>query len=285
MALSPTPQLRLFDERYGGKTDHLKHFLHLSRLQLTSTFFDDQTKTYVSFEQFDFIKSEDWVDALRSLEKILPEASFQSQKSLQICISNSLYTLVPKALFDEKELESYVSFNHPVKAEDQLIFHYTNLESHDAVVVFAIPRGLEFMLKAKLPPHQLLHFSASILEALGLSKLQENELLVNVQNQQFEVIYAPNGKLKFFNSFQYQSKEDFIYYLLYVMEQLQLEREKSKITLVGEIEKDSAIFKLLYTYIHEVTFGDKPENVEFSAVLGQLNNHSNFSLFHQHLCG
>ena len=141
------------------------------------------------------------------------------------------------------------------------------------------------MLKAKLPPHNLLHFSAPILEAVGFNKMKPNELLINVQMEQFEVIHAPNGQLKFFNSFQYQSKEDFIYYLLYVMEQLKLDREQSKIILVGEIEKDSAIFKLLYTYINEVTFGEKPKNVQFSAVLNQLNNHSNFSLFHQHLCG
>tara|TARA_B110000503_G_C7156727_1_gene417691 strand:+ start:2285 stop:3142 length:858 start_codon:yes stop_codon:yes gene_type:complete len=285
MTLTPTPQLRFFDERYGGKTAQLKHFLVLSKLQLKSAFFDDQSQTYISYEQFDFKKSDDWIEALRSIEKILPGETFQSQKSLQICLSNSLYTLVPQVLFDENELESYLSFNHPIEDLNQLIFHYTTLESFDAVVVFAIPRGLEFLLKAKLPPYQLLHFSSPILEAIGLNKMKENELLINVQREQFEVIYAPNGKLNFFNSFQYQSKEDFIYFLLYVMEQLKLEREKSKLILVGEIEKDSAIYKLLYTYINEVSFGKKAANINFSAVLGELNDYSNFSLFHQHLCG
>ena len=285
MATIPTPQLRFFDERFGRKTAQLKHFLHLSRLQLTSSFFNDETQTYVSFEQYNFKKASDWVDALRDLEKILPEQEYQVQKNLQVCISNDLYTLIPQALFDEKEIETYLSLNHPIESNHQLKFHFTKLESSNAVVVFAISRSLEFMLKAKLPPHNLLHFSAPILEAVGFNKMKLNELLINVQMEQFEVIHAPNGHLKFFNSFQYQSKEDFIYYLLYVMEQLKLEREQSKIILVGKIEKDSAIFKLLCTYINEVTLGEKPKNVQFSSVLNQLNNHSNFSLFHQHLCG
>jgi len=285
MALTPTPQLRFFDERYGGKTAQLKHFIVLSRLQLISTFFDDQSQTYLSYEQFDFKKEDDWTDALRTLEKILPSAEYQTQKDIQICLSNSLYTLVPQALFNERELESYLSFNHPIEKDHQLQFHSTKLESFDAVVVFAIPRSLEFMLKAKLPPYQLVHFSAPILEAIGLNTLEHNELLIHVQREQFEVIYAPNGKLNFFNSFHYQSKEDFIYYLLYVMEQLQLEREKTKLILVGEIEKDSAIFQTLYTYIKEVCFGEKAKDVQYSAVLGELNDHSNFSLFNQHLCG
>ena len=285
MTSTPTPQLRLFDERYGGKTTQLQHFIVLSKLQMMSAFFDDQTQTYVSYEQFDFTKADDWVQALRELEKILPEDKFQSQKGLQICLSNSLYTLVPQVLFDEKELETYLSFNHPIEDSKQFIYHYTALESFDAVVVFAVPRSLEFLLKAKLPPYQLLHFSAPILEAIGLNKMQENELVINVQREQFEIIYAPEGKLVFFNSFPYQSKEDFIYYLLFVLEQLKLDREKSKLILMGEIEKDSAIYKLLYTYIHEVTFGKKTSNIHFSAVLGELNDYSNFSLFHQHLCG
>ncbi|MDA9312423.1 DUF3822 family protein [Vicingaceae bacterium] len=285
MALTPIPQLRFFDERYVGKTTQLKHFVVLSKLQLKSAFFDDQSQTYISYEQYDFKKSVDWVEALRSVEKILPSEAFQLQKGLQICLSNSLYTLVPNVLFDEKELESYLNFNHPIEDQSQFIFHHTPLESFDAVVVFAIPRGLEFLLKAKLPPHQLLHFSYPILEAVGLNKMKENELLINVQQEQFEIIYAPNGKLNFFNSFQYQSKEDFIYFLLYVMEHLKLERDNCKLILVGEIEKDSAIYKLLYTYIDKVSFGQKPSNIHFSAVLGELNDYSNFSLFHQHLCG
>ena len=285
MTLTPTPQLRYFDERYGRKMTQLKHFVVLSKLQLKSAFFDDQSQTYLSYEQFDFKKSDDWVDTLRNIEKIIPTESFQSQKSLQICLSNTLYTLVPKVLFDEKELESYLSFNHPLEDQSQLIFHYTPLESFDAVVVFAIPRGLEFLLKAKLPPYQLLHFSSPILEAVGLNKMKENELLINIQQEQFDIIYAPNGKLYFFNSFQYQSKEDFIYFLLYVMEQLKLERETSKLILVGEVEKESPLYKLLYTYINEVSFGQKPANIHFSAVLGELNDYSNVSLFHQHLCG
>jgi len=68
----------------------LKHFVVLSKLQLKSAFFDDQSQTYLSYEQFDFKKSDDWVDALRNIEKIIPTESFQSQKSLQICLSNTL---------------------------------------------------------------------------------------------------------------------------------------------------------------------------------------------------
>ena len=69
------------------------------------------------------------------------------------------------------------------------------------------------------------------------------------------------------------------------MEQLKLERETSKLILVGEVEKESPLYKLLYTYINEVSFGKKPANIHFSAVLGELNDYSNVSLFHQHLCG
>lgn len=285
MALITTPQLRLFDERFGGKTAQLKHFLVLSQQQLTSTLFDQPSNTYLSLEQYRFQKTDDWVDALRRLEKILPKEEFQNNSGMQVCISDPLYTLVPQALFDEQELNTYLGFNHPLEENSNYKFHFTKLESLEAVIVFAIPRSLEFMLKAKLPPYQLTHFASPILEALGLEKTNNNELLIHVQETHFEVIYVPKGKLQFFNSFQYQSKEDFIYYLLYVMEQLKLEREVTKLVLLGEIEKESAIFKLLYTYIHEVVLGNRPKQVHFSAVLAEVNQHAHFSLFNLHLCG
>ena len=61
------------------------------------------------------------------------------------------------------------------------------------------------------------------------------------------------------------------------MEQLKLERDTSKLILVGEVEKESPLYKLLYTYINEVSFGQKPANIHFSAVLGELNDYSNAS--------
>ncbi|MBL4710209.1 MAG: DUF3822 family protein [Flavobacteriales bacterium] len=278
-------QQQLFDERYQSKTHQLKLFVELSKDHLFSTLFDDSSKEYVAFEAYHFEENTDWNSAQRKFEQIFLSDQFQQAKTRQLNISSSLYTLVPQALFDENELINYLSFNHPIEDESTLRFYFNKIESIDAIIVYAIPLGLEFLAKAKLPPFQINHFGLPLLEAIGLQKVNKDQLHVHIQQHRFDIIYMPEGKLIFFNSFNYQSTEDFIYYLLYIMEQLQLDRETTNLQLIGEIEENSSIYKVLYTYIRSVEFMKHPKDIHFSAVLAELPSHYYFTLFNQHLCG
>jgi Protein of unknown function (DUF3822) len=62
-----------------------------------------------------------------------------------------------------------------------------------------------------------------------------------------------NQKLLLFNSFDYQTKEDFIYYILFTAEQLQLNPETFKLQLLGEISEESDLFKIAFKYIRNVS--------------------------------
>jgi len=282
---SISPQFNYFDEGYQNKNNQLQLFLQISRHELLLTKFDEANKKYLAFQNFDFNENEDWNSIQRKLEKILPKDDFQECKKLNICFSDPLYTLVPKALFEESKLETYLSFNHAIEDVQQLRFYSDLIESFDAVVVYALPRGLEFLAKAKLPNFKWHHFSFALLEAISLEKDNFSKLNINIQRGRFDVIYAPNGKLTFFNSFNYRTSEDFIYFLLYVMEQLHLDRESCTIKLTGEIESNSAIYELLHQYIRTVEIGNRPTDVNFSAVLSEIPEHYYFNLFNQHLCG
>jgi hypothetical protein len=73
--------------------------------------------------------------------------------------------------------------------------------------------------------------------------------------------------LLFFNSFDYQTKEDFIYYLLFTTEQLNLNPEYIKLQLLGDISEESEWFEMAYTYIRNVSLLD----------VSELQLHNNFS--------
>jgi len=73
------------------------------------------------------------------------------------------------------------------------------------------------------------------------------------------------GQLKLFNSFNYTTPEDFIYYILYACQHLQLDPETLQLHLLGEIVKDSALFEYTYKYIRNVHFGQRPVEVKIDA--------------------
>lgn len=85
-----------------------------------------------------------------------------------------------------------------------------------------------------------------------------------------------HNKLQLFNVFEYHSKEDFIYYILFVFEQLKLDVETTPIELSGNIVIGDALFVMLYTYIRHVTFIDKSYNFTISAETDRRYLHQHY---------
>ena len=109
-------------------------------------------------------------------------------------------------------------------------------------------------------------------------------LFVHVQSSQFEIIVLEGGKLLFYNAFEYQTTEDFIYYTLFVCEQLKLNPEEIPMILLGEVERKSALYDIVNKYIRNVTFGKRPVEIEYSYKLQELQDHFYYNLFSQYLC-
>ena len=98
-----------------------------------------------------------------------------------------------------------------------------------------------------------------------------------------DVLVCNKQGLQLFNTFKHQSAEDFIYYTLFVCEQLEL-NTNIDCCLLGEIDKPSGIYDLAYKYIRNIRFMKRNENVKLSPVINQIPEHFYYPLLHQHLC-
>ena len=78
-------------------------------------------------------------------------------------------------------------------------------------------------------------------------------MYVHIQTDNFQIIAAKNQKLLLFNTFDYKTEEDFIYYLLFVAEQLNLNPETLQVKLFGTISKESNLYQVAYKYIRNVS--------------------------------
>ena len=85
-----------------------------------------------------------------------------------------------------------------------------------------------------------------------------------IQDDHFDLIVMDNSNLRFHNKFEYSTEEDFIYFLLFTAEQLELNPEEFDLILKGKITEEDALFKLAYKYVRnskiENSFGDHPES-------------------------
>ena len=62
-------------------------------------------------------------------------------------------------------------------------------------------------------------------------------MYINIAETYFDLVVTKKNALQLYNRFEYQTKEDFIYYVLFVSEQLGLNTEEFECVLMGAIKK------------------------------------------------
>lgn len=87
------------------------------------------------------------------------------------------------------------------------------------------------------------------------------------------------GKLQLFNRFEYQTAEDFLYYLLLVCDELKTNREKIPLVLCGKITQQSKIYDVCYRYFSNILFLKPDTGKHYSKALAEVPAHVHFTLY------
>jgi len=106
---------------------------------------------------------------------------------------------------------------------------------------------------------------------------EERKMFVHVSESHFELMVIQNQKLHLYNSFEYKTPEDFIYYLLFTAEQLHLNPENFKLELLGTITESDAFYQMAYTYIRNVSLYDTSNHTNS---FSEQENREQFILLH-----
>ena len=241
---------------------------------------------YIALEHYDikninsYSNLADQIDLIINKQKLLQ----QNFASTSIGIAHIFNTITPEALYEEENGKEILSFNHVLLQNEKETRDW--IESIQAFNSYFIPDELERCLNKHFKNIIWKHDSSIIIESLiHQFKLHEGEkVYISVQKKSFDITILDRKHLKFFNSFSYKAAQDLIYYLLFSMEQLQLNPDQTPLMIFGEIEEDSEIYKLLYKYIRNVSFIKRNPNYNYSFVFDQIQEHYFYKLLNQHLC-
>ncbi|AUS06689.1 DUF3822 family protein [Pseudotamlana carrageenivorans] len=214
------------------------------------------------------IQFEKKLNPLELLDRL--KGLFDSEKLLSYNFSkvivvhdNDLSTLVPETFFNEDYLADYLKFNSKILKSDYIT--YDRIAENKSVNVYVPYININNFIYDKFGAFTFKHISTVLIEKiLQLEKIKMNtRMYVHVHKNHFEVIVVENSKLKLFNSFIYRSKEDFIYYILFTAEQLNLSPETLKLIFLGAIAKDDPLYKIAYKYIRNISFGRRNDKFKF----------------------
>ena len=190
---------------------------------------------------------------------------------------SNLDTFVPNALFDEEFLGSYLQYNTKVFETDFFAFDaLPNYEMNHVYIPFV---NINNYLLDQFPTFNYKHVNTFLVsKLLELSKnIDEKQVFVHFSKNKFEIVIVQNQKLLLFNSFDFATKEDFIYYLLFTTEQLNLNPEHFKVQLLGLITEDSELFEIAFKYVRNVSLLDV-SNIENNNDLSKADNLKHFLL-------
>ena len=177
-------------------------------------------------------------------------------KKVNILHKNELSTFVPKPLFTKNNLSDYLKFN--VKILDNDFIAFDEVKNTDIINVYVPYANVNNYIFDHFGEFVYKHFSSVLIETL-LNKSQKTDnavMYVNVSEGYFEIVVIKNRQLLFYNTFHFSNKQDFIYYILFTVEQLELNPEVFTLYFLGEINKEDEIYDIAYTYIRNVKFGN-----------------------------
>lgn len=272
----------LIDERFDrNRTRDFRLVLQVGLDGLLIAVNEKSTNKFIAFERYNFQHVYRFDDVCNLLDELGQQSTLirHAYYSVDGLLVNSLSTLVPKGVFEEDRKKTYLKFNMALEG-DELIFS-DDLKVLDAKTVFALPLCLKGKLDFLFPNIRYHHFSSILIEALLRQNKNQTtkKMIAHVQASHFQVIVLDGKHLLFFNTFNHHSAEDFIYYLLFVCEQLHLNPEKLDLQLLGEIEKGSSIYQITQKYVRHVQFGERGDQSDYSYQLQALPKHSYFNLF------
>jgi len=251
---------------------------------------DRETKKCLLLEEYRLAGIKDYDGLVKVLSKVFDEhhlllAGFW--KSVRVSIKNKKFTLVSSPLFSKENLHDYLSLNCTVNLNSDDLYYYEHTKT-DAVNIFSANKKLIDWLRNIYPniDIQILHQGSALIEGvLGNNGHSEDKALyLYIDRSIIHVIVTQELKLKYYNQFTVKNPDEAIKYILLVFKALGLDQKSAKVLVWGTINPKSSFYQLLYKYIKNVSFGNKPQSLEFSYVFDEVQDHQYFDLYSMNLC-
>lgn len=169
---------------------------------------------------------------------------------------HNISTFVPAEFFDPSALGNYLQYNVQVFETD--LFVYDTLEEQEIYHVYAPYVNINNYLIDTFKTFDSSHFATTLVKSL-LDISEENspiKMYVHLQDHSFDMVVLEGKQLVLYNSFEYQTPTDVLYYILFTAEQLQLNPEQFPLDFLGKINIDPKIFSLVFQYVRHVALLD-----------------------------
>jgi len=269
------------------KTKIIKHITHkvlsiqISLNGLSFCILNTQDHSVFKIEHITFDKKVTPFSLLDAVKHAFNTQEWLSQEfdNVQVIHINELATLVPKPFFNEDAIADYLKLNSKILKTDFITFD--EISVNETINVYVPYVNVNNYIYERFGDFTYKHYSTVLIEEILAQEknANENKMYIHVNANHFEIIVTKKNTLTLYNTFEYQTPKDFIYYVLFTAEQLDLNPEIIETVLLGDITENDSLYNILYKYVRHIAFGSRKD--VFSITKKIKNNHSHFTLLNR----
>ncbi|KUG08397.1 hypothetical protein ASU33_09520 [Solirubrum puertoriconensis] len=204
---------------------------------------------------------------------------------VRLAVQNRNFTLLPAPLFRDGDEAAYLRLHHQLDPQHEVVRRFLH-PNREVVSVFSIEKALAEWFERTYPQQKLLHQTSALLEGVVHQSERQGppRLFLSVGPHELTIAVVREKRPLFCNVFNFSTPEDFIYYVILVMQELGLNPDDDPVAVYGDLMHDSELFSVLRKYIRNVRFGNRPYDLSYSYRLNDVFEYRYFELYSLHLC-
>ncbi|MDR2926994.1 MAG: DUF3822 family protein [Cytophagaceae bacterium] len=203
-----------------------------------------------------------------------------------ILVPSQKSTLVPSGAFQSDRIDEMLRFSCNVP--EGYTVHYNKIRMADAFNIFAVPNRVEAIIRRQFPEplffHQNTPFIDSILSTTVLDEENISLMCIDFNTDFFDIVVIEKGRLKLCNSFPIKSDNDFIYFTLFVFEQLKLTEATTSVYISGLHQNKQQFVQQLSHYLSKIKSLDFPRHFRYSPLFKDVQATGFYNLLNLPVC-
>lgn len=201
---------------------------------------------------------------------------------VKISVQTDNFTLIPIQYYTRDDISSYEKL---IQSSTQTKTFVSTINAESIKSVSALPLETITPFTSSFPDVRLFCQAEPLVEgALKIDSLKRNKLVLQFNEESFEIYLSSDQKLIFYNIFSMCNADDFNYFLLNVMQQFAIDPLDTSVYVSGMIASGDANYRRVQKYFKVVDFADSSQFAAFSGAFEQLPKHQHFSLLSLLLC-
>ncbi len=194
---------------------------------------------------------------LSQIQEIVAEHPISGKtfwKSIRLIVNNQSFTLVPTALFKKEYAARTLSLARGLVTSQETVQH-TLHPMWEATTLFSFPVLFSDWILEIYPLEKIQVFHQSDLLLELSSKLKDTGLMIYVEKQAATLVYINEKRLHYCNRFVFRAASDFLYYALFVINELKIDASKIPTWVFGAVQTEDDLYQGLYDYVENLSLG------------------------------